>query len=261
MTILDNIIANKKGELADRGVLPAPDDFDPGVPRRFKDSLTEPEGLGIIAEVKKASPSKGLIARDFDPVAIAASYQEGRARAISCLTDEKFFQGDLRFLPMIRQSVDLPILRKDFIIDHRQVDETRAWGADALLLIVAVLDNVLLSELFSHAKEIGLDCLVEVHDVSELERAMRAGVDLIGVNNRNLKDFSCSLDRTFEIKKILGDEVPLVSESGISSAKDIADLRDAGIKAALIGESLVRNSASDRVAFLRKLVDAGLDSR
>ncbi len=257
MNILDTIVDHKKEELIEqkkKGLI-APDDFDPGAPRGFRDALIKDKSVAIIAEVKKASPSKGIICEDFDPKKIAIDYEEGGASAISCLTDKKFFKGDISFLPIIRRQVSLPILRKDFIIDHFQVDEAKVWGADAILLIVAVLDDVLLKELFLHAKELGLDALVEVHDPYELERAIKAEVDLIGVNNRNLKDFTCSLDTTFKIKEILGDELPLVSESGISSAEHIRALYEHGIDAALIGESLMRKK--DRVAFLKELLSAG----
>lgn len=256
MSILNTIIAHKRAELKDKhrkGLIP------PGhkvsSPRGFREALVSDPGVSIIAEVKKASPSKGLLCPDFDPVNIAGDYQSGGARAVSVLTDERFFQGKLEFLPQIRKEIALPLLRKDFIIDYFQVDEARLWGADAVLLIVAALDDSLLSELMAHIRENGIDTLVEVHNEHEMERALAANADLIGVNNRNLEDFSVSIETTFRIRKALPSEIPLVSESGISTPDDIKRLLDAGITAALIGEGLVK--AEDRVKYLSALVKAG----
>ncbi len=256
MSILDTIIAHKRAELKDKhrkGLIP------PGhkvaSPRGFREALVSDPGVSIIAEVKKASPSKGLLCSNFDPVSIAEDYQAGGARAVSVLTDEKFFQGKLEFLPQIRKEIDLPLLRKDFIIDHFQVEEARLWGADAVLLIVAALDDSMLSELMAHIRENGIDPLVEVHNEHEMERALAANADLIGVNNRNLEDFSVSIETTFRIRKALPPEIPLVSESGISTPDDIKRLLDAGITAALIGEALVK--AEDRIKSLAALVEAG----
>ena len=253
MNILDTIIAYKRQEIKDRrrrGLIPPEYEVDP--PRGFINALVSDPVVSIIAEVKKASPSKGLLCPEFDPIAIARDYQQGGARAISVLTDERFFQGSPGFIPEIRREVNLPVLRKDFLIDHFQVEETTSLGADAALLIVAVLDDVLLSELMAHMKENGLDPLVEVHDEHEMERALKAGAELIGVNNRNLEDFSVSLDTTFRIRKALPEEIPMISESGISSPEDIKRLYDAGVNAALIGEALVR--ARDRVERLKELI-------
>ena len=256
MSILDTIIAHKRVELKDKkrkGLIPP--EHEVASPRGFREALVSDPGVSIIAEVKKASPSKGLLCADFDPVSIAKDYQAGGAKAVSVLTDEKFFQGKLEFIPKIRNEIDLPILRKDFIIDHFQIDESRLWGADAVLLIVAALDDSMLSELMAHIRENGMDPLVEVHDKNEMERALAANADLIGVNNRNLEDFSVSLETTFRIKKALPLEIPLVSESGISTPDDIKRLLDAGIIAALIGEALVK--AEDRVKYLSAFVEAG----
>lgn len=228
----------------------------PVAPRRpFREALLQAPDVAIIAEVKKASPSKGLLCPDFEPVSLARDYETGGATAISVLTDERFFQGSLEFLPRIRQEMGLPILRKDFLIDHFQVEETALWGADALLLIVAVMEDSQLAELLAHARETGLDALVEVHSEREMERAMKVEADLIGVNNRDLADFSVSLDTTFRIRKALPPEVPLVSESGISTSEDVRRLLEAEVDAALIGETLVR--ATDRVATLTSLIQAG----
>jgi len=256
MSILDTIIAHKRAELKDKhrkGLIPP--EHKVSSPRGFREALISDPGVSIIAEVKKASPSKGLLCPNFDPVSIAEDYQAGEAKAVSVLTDERFFQGNLEFIPKIRNEIDLPILRKDFIIDHFQIDEARLWGADAVLLIVAALDDSMLSELMAHTRENGIDPLVEVHNENEMERALAANADFIGVNNRNLEDFSVSIETTFRIKKALPSEVPLVSESGISTPDDIKRLLDAGIIATLIGEALVK--AKDRITSLAALVEAG----
>jgi indole-3-glycerol phosphate synthase len=256
MGILETILEQKKTEvreLRNRGVPEPEGEIAP--PRGFRTALLSDPGVSVIAEAKKASPSKGLLCPDFDPVALATDYNAGGAAAISVLTDRRFFQGDIKFLPVIREKIALPLLRKDFIVDHIQVKESVLWGADAILLIVAALEDSLFSELLAHAEEEGLDCLVEVHDEYEMERALKADAGLIGVNNRNLKDFSVSVDTTFRLKNIVGDAVPLVSESGIAGTDDIMRLLDAGIAAALIGESLVR--ADDRVEQLSAFVKAG----
>ncbi len=256
MTILDRIIEQKHQEVskAKKRGIPAVELPDPH-PRGFKKALLADNGVSIIAEVKRASPSKGLICAEFNPVKIAQDYQQGGAAAVSVLTDEKFFQGSLDFMPLIRQEISLPLLRKDFIIDHFQVEEARAFGADAILLILSVLDQVLFKELMDHAREKGLDCLVEVHDLHEAERALDAGADLIGVNNRNLKDFTVSLDTTFEVRRYIPGEIAMVSESGISTTHDIQRLYEAGVTAALIGEALVKDE--ERPGLLEKLVQAG----
>jgi indole-3-glycerol phosphate synthase len=251
--ILERIVVHKREEIAamkKRG-LPEPE-IEISPLRGFRKVFAEGNSLAIIAEVKKASPSKGLICHDFEPISIARDYEAGGAGAVSVLTDEFFFQGDIEFLPLIRQNVSLPLLRKDFILDHIQVDEARLWGADAILLIAACLDMVELQELYAHAREAGLDCLVEVHDMREFEQVMNVGVDLVGVNNRNLKDFSVSLDTTFRIVESADGTVPIISESGISCRKDIERLEESGVSGALIGEALVR--AEDRVAMLKELL-------
>jgi len=256
MSILDTIIAQKRAELKDKhrkGLIPP--EHEVSSPRGFREALVSDPGVSIIAEVKKASPSKGLLCPNFDQVSIAEDYQAGGARAVSVLTDEKFFQGKLEFLPQIRKEIDLPLLRKDFIIDPFQIEEARLWGADAVLLIVAVLDDNMLSDFLAYTREKGLDSLVEVHDENEMERALAANADLIGVNNRNLEDFSVSIETTFRIRKALPSEIPLVSESGISTPDDIKRLLDAGITAALIGEALVKSES--RITSLAALVEAG----
>ena len=255
--ILDTIVARKKEEVAAlyrHNIVPPDADIAP--PRGFMQALTGSKGaIAVIAEAKKASPSKGVIRADFDPVAIARNYQAGGASAVSVLTDEHFFAGDLRYIPMVRAAVPLPVLRKDFIIDPLQIEQASAYGADAVLLIAAILDAGRILDFRQMAEALRMDVLVEVHDEYELEKAMKAGSRLIGVNNRNLKDFSVDLETTFRIKKQLADEVPLVSESGIRDRADMKRLAAAGVAAALIGETLMR--AADEADALRMLLTDG----
>ncbi len=253
MHILERIVEQKKKEVASlkaRG-LNAPE-MEPGPKRGFKKALLEHGGVSIIAEIKRASPSRGLICKDFDPVRIARDYEKGGASAISVLTDREFFKGDIAFLPVIKNAVSLPLLRKDFIIDHIQVKEADIFGADAILLICAILDDILLRELLDHARERSLDCLVEVHDEKEAERAVLSGADIIGINNRNLKDFTVSLETTFRVRGMVPPGIPVVSESGIKTGEDIQRLEENDIQAALIGESLMREK--DRVSKLREFI-------
>jgi len=202
--------------------------------------------IALIAEVKKASPSAGLIRRDFDPVRIAKEYEAAGANCLSVLTDEKFFQGSLGYLRQIRQAVKLPLLRKDFIIDERQVLEAIEWGADAILLIVAILDDGRLKRFHSLATKAGLAALVEVHNEVELDRALAAGAELIGVNNRDLKTFKVDLATTERLAaKLCSSPLTrhppiLVAESGIHARADVARLAKCGVQAILVGESLMR---------------------
>jgi len=243
--ILDTIVEKKREEVSQlkkHGVM-VPEQFRGKAvppPRGFIDSLVGYSGVSVIAEVKKASPSKGVICENFQPVEIAKSYQKNGAQAISVLTDEDFFQGALLYMMQVRDTVDLPVLRKDFIIDELQIKEASFHGADAILLIAAILDRSQLREYQLCAKEFGMDILVEVHDEYETEQAVESGAELIGINNRNLKDFSMNLETTFRLKKLIPADIPVVSESGLKSANDINRLREAGIVAALIGESLMR---------------------
>ena len=202
--------------------------------------------MALIAEVKKASPSAGVICRDFDPVRIAKEYEAAGASCLSVLTDEKFFQGSLDYLRQIRAAVKLPLLRKDFIIDERQILEAIEWGADAILLIVAILSDKQLAKLHSFAVEAGLAVLVEVHDEKELARAMEISPALIGVNNRDLKTFKVDLATTERLAaKLVSSPVAchsslLVSESGIHTRSDVERLKKCGASAILVGESLMR---------------------
>jgi len=206
----------------------------------------------IIAEVKKGSPSKGIIRADFDPLAIACAYQLAGATCLSVLTDEQYFYGSLDYLRQIREVVELPLLRKDFIIDPYQVYQARAAGADAILLIAAALDDAMLKELAELAAELKLDTLLEVHDEQELERALKIPVDLIGINNRNLKTFVTDLSITESLAGRIPTQQVAVAESGIHSRADIERLQTAGAGAFLIGESLMRED--DIEAKLRSLI-------
>lgn len=250
--ILDTIVTRKKEEVASlkvRGIA-APDQDIP-LPRGFIRALTDFSGVAVIAEAKKASPSKGVIRPDFDPVAIACSYQAGGAQALSVLTDVDFFQGSLSYIPAVRAAVALPVLRKDFIIDPLQIREARAYGADAILLIAAILETAQIREYLALAAELGMDALVEVHDEAEVEKAVTAGSRLIGVNNRDLRDFSMDLNTTFRLQKMIPPDIPLVSESGIRDYQDMKKLSENGIRAALVGETLMR--AADPAEALRVL--------
>ena len=251
--ILDTIVARKKEEVAAlkaRGI--SMPDLEIPPPRGFIRALTEFPGVAVIAEAKKASPSKGVIRPDFDPVAIARNYLAGGAQALSVLTDADFFQGSLSYIPAVRGAVNLPVLRKDFIIDALQIREARAYGADAILLIAAILETARIQDYQALACELGMDALVEVHDEAEVEKAVAAGSRLIGINNRDLRDFSMDLNTTFRLQKMIPMEIPLVSESGIRDHHDMLRLAEHGVKAALVGETLMR--AADQAEALRTLV-------
>jgi indole-3-glycerol phosphate synthase len=215
--------------------------------RGFRDALTSRRNreMGLIAEVKKASPSKGLIRADFDPVAIAKGYAAGGADCLSVLTDSEYFQGSGLYLQQVREAVDLPLLRKDFIIDESQIYEARLLGADAVLLIAAILTPLQLASFTDTAAALGLDILIEVHDSSELEivlatgRAEHPGV-LLGINNRNLKTFETALSTTAELAGLLPEGLPVISESGITGPEDIAYLRATRTTGVLVGEYLMR---------------------
>ncbi|MEK6202402.1 MAG: indole-3-glycerol phosphate synthase TrpC [Desulfobulbaceae bacterium] len=246
--ILDTIVARKKEEvrlLKARGIHLPPEfvnkPIDP--PRGFRQALIDYPGVAIIAEVKKASPSKGVIRPDFDPVAIAREYEENGAQAISVLTDEQFFQGSLLYLLQVREAVKLPVLRKEFIIDVLQIKEAHVHGADAILLMASILDAHQLKDYQACARGYGMDSLVEVHDEQELEVVLAVGCNLIGVNNRNLKDFSMDIETTFRLKKMIPADIPVVGESGLKTEADLQRLQKEGITAALIGETLMRGAA------------------
>ncbi len=247
--ILDTIVQRKKEEVQalKNGGIHFPAEFkekEIESPRGFIKALLEWPGVAIIAEAKKASPSKGVIDPDFDPVAIALNYQEQGAQALSVLTDVDFFQGSLLYLLQVREAVSLPVLRKDFIIDEIQIEEARLHGADCILLIAAILDAVQLRDFSQMAKEQGMDVLTEVHNEEELDLALEAESELIGINNRNLKDFSMDINTTFRLKKRIPESIPVVSESGLKTKEDMQRLREENICAALIGETLMRAGAN-----------------
>ncbi len=243
--ILDKIVQVKYAEVAERQVkVPQVELLArvAGLPitRDFKAAIAGKESVSLIAEVKQASPSKGLICRDFDPVRLAGQYHAGGAAAISVLTDEQFFRGSLDFLSLIRAKVALPLLRKDFVIDSYQIVEARAAGADALLLIARILAPSQLQEFISQAAELGLAALVEVHDEQELAQSIAAGATIIGINNRDLATFNTDLAVTLRLAQAVPLGYVLVSESGIHAAQDVKRMQAAGIDAVLVGEALAK---------------------
>lgn len=210
-------------------------------PRPFLASLKHPDRLGLIAEIKKASPSKGLIAPDFDPEAQAALYRDSKADCLSVLTEPEFFQGDLGHLITARGISGKPALRKEFIIDEIQIVEARLAGADCILLIVSILKDWEIRQLKAAAKRLGMDVLVEVHDEEEARRAVFNGASFIGINNRDLKTFEVDLGTTERLRKLLPDTATVVAESGVFTKEDARRLRDAGAQGLLVGESLMRS--------------------
>lgn len=211
------------------------DDF-----RGFRQALISSEPPAIIAEVKQASPSAGVIAYDFDPVRQASIYEACGANAVSVLTEPYYFKGSCEHLKIVRESVQLPILRKDFIIHRNQLYQAGAIGADAVLLIVAALDAKILSDLYNEARDLQFDVLVEVHDLREMDVALDLGADLIGINNRNLKTFEVSIETTLQLAEEAPPDVVLVSESGIKTPRDVALVVEAGADAILVGETLMK---------------------
>jgi indole-3-glycerol phosphate synthase len=243
-TILDKILAHKVSETAAfKAERPLPElrrmITEMALPLDFSGALWR-ETVALIAEVKKASPSKGVLIEDFDPVAIARTYAENGAAAISVLTDEQFFQGSIGYLRLVRAAVDVPLLCKEFVIDPYQVYEARAFGADAVLLIVAALEDGQMRELHELIIELGMSALVEVHNEAEMERALKLGASLVGINNRDLRTFHVDMATTEQLAKLVPEEVTLVAESGISSAADVRRMGQLGAHAALVGESLVK---------------------
>jgi indole-3-glycerol phosphate synthase len=213
-------------------------------PRGFRQALDRAaaSGFGLIAEIKKASPSKGLIRADFDPSAHAAAYQAGGATCLSVLTDAPYFQGHEEYLIAARAACTLPVLRKDFMVDPWQVLEARAIGADAILIIVAALDDGQMSEIEGTARDLGMDVLVEVHDAAEMERASRLTSRLIGVNNRDLRDFTVDFARTYELIGAAPDGCTFVAESGLTTHADLQAMADHGVRCFLVGEALMRQA-------------------
>lgn len=244
-SILDRIVETKWREIAiARGRVPAGDlerrvrDLQPC--RGFAAALDRSGEVWVIAEVKKASPSAGVIRADFDPVAVARTYERHGAACISVLTDEQYFQGHLSYLSAVREAVRVPLLRKDFVLDRYQLLEARAAGADAALLIAEILPGDRLAALHQEATELGLDVLVELHDADQLPRVLAAGATLVGVNNRDLRSFVTRLDHTLDLMPQMPAGVRVVSESGIRSKADLDRLAAAGVRAVLVGESLMR---------------------
>ncbi|MEH6357614.1 MAG: indole-3-glycerol phosphate synthase TrpC [Pseudomonadales bacterium] len=247
-TVLEKILSRKAEEVAARKTLRSQSELElilPAVdaPRGFANAMQEMVAAGrsaVIAEVKKASPSKGVIREDFDPAQIARSYELGGACCLSVLTDIDFFQGSDAYMQQARAACSLPVIRKDFMIDPYQVVESRALGADCILLIVAALDDALMHELAATAKEVGLDVLVEVHDAAELKRALTLDTPLVGVNNRNLHNFETSLQTTIDLLSRIPDDRLVVTESGIHLPEDVVLMKQNDVYAFLVGEAFMR---------------------
>lgn len=246
LTILDEIVATKWREIATARERTPADDLERSIAalpptRGFAAALRVPGEVRIIAEVKKASPSAGVIRADFDPVNIAETYERHGAACLSVLTDADYFQGSLAYLSAVRERVQLPLLRKDFILDRYQLLEARAAGADAALLIAEILPNGRLAQLHRDAVSLGLDVLVELHDADQLPRVLDTGATLVGINNRDLRTFHTRLDHTLDLMPRIPAGVLVVSESGIRTRADLDRLAAAGVRAVLVGESLMRS--------------------
>jgi len=261
-SILAEILATKAAEVAERSqrrnlatVAALATDRGPtrGFTRHLKKQASH--GSAVIAEIKRASPSAGLIRENFDPVSIAKRYEWAGAACLSVLTDETYFRGSDRYLGQARAACDLPVLRKDFTVDPWQVYESRVLGADCILLIVAALDSGQLQDLHALARQIGLDVLVEVHDESELERALACNAELIGVNNRDLHRFTTDLATSERLRPLIPKEKTMVTESGVQTPADVDRLRRAGVDAFLVGEAFMR--AEDPGIALRELFFGG----
>ena len=247
-TILKKILDRKVVEVAQRSGYKSLKDLEQeferyGLPRGFTRAMEAKIAQGqaaVIAEIKKASPSKGVLRESFEPAAIAESYAKGGAACLSVLTDRDFFQGHEDFLIAVRDAVELPVIRKDFLIDPYQIAEARAIGADCVLLIVSALDDHQLKDLHAQAREYGMDVLIEVHDADEMRRALAINNKLIGVNNRNLHTFELSLQTTLDLKDMVEDERILVTESGILKTEDVTLMRNNDIHSFLVGEAFMR---------------------
>lgn len=257
--ILSRIVETKWRELAEAAARVPLADLerrlaDAPQAREFERALRTPGTVKVIAEVKKASPSAGVIRADFDPVAIARTYERHGAACLSVLTDEQYFQGHLTYMTEARAAVSIPVLRKEFILDRYQLIEARTAGADAALLIAEILPGDRLSTLYRQARELGLDVLVELHDADQLPRVLDCGATLLGINNRDLRTFTTRLEHTLDLLGRIPKSVAVVSESGIRTADDMRTLKAAGVQAVLVGESLMRSP--DVGAALSALIEA-----
>ncbi len=243
--ILQKIVEYKQKEIAQAKIAVPFDDLvsqlrDAPPVRDFVFQLRMSHPMGVIAEVKKASPSAGVIREDFDPVEIAKIYEQNGAACISVLTDEHFFQGKLSYLEDVRKAVDLPLIRKDFILDRYQIAEARIAGADCVLLIAECLDDEQLRSLYQYTRELGMQALVELYEESNLERVLKLNPHIIGVNNRNLRTFETDLNHSIRLHKKVRETILFVSESGIKNSDDVRLLIDSGVHAILVGETLMR---------------------
>lgn len=247
ISILDRIMATKREEIERAKVFASEDhlrrlaDRQPS-PRDFLGAIRKADEIALIAEVKKASPSKGVIRESFDPVAIARIYEQHGAACISVLTDEPYFQGHIEFLRWIKEAVQIPVLRKDFILDSYQVLEARAYGADAVLLIAECLNDEQLPQLYAEVLALGMTPLVEIYEPENLGRVVDLGAKLIGINNRNLRTFEVDLEHTIRLRREIPSDRVVVGESGIQTYGDVRRLAEAGVQAILVGESLMREA-------------------
>ena len=247
IVMLDEIVEKTKLRIDEEKKIKSLDDLKAEVLSKeiemdfpFKKALSAPD-ISIIAEVKRASPSKGLIAEDFDHVKIAKEYEEAGASAISVLTEPYFFLGSDDYLSDIAQNVSIPILRKDFVIDEYMIWQAKAFGASAILLIVSILDTVQLKKYLDLAHDLGLSAIVETHDASEISTAMIVGAEIIGVNNRNLNDFTVDIENSINLRRCLSGDVVFISESGIKTKEDVTRLKENNVDAVLIGETLMKS--------------------
>jgi len=254
--LLEQILKEKRNEVAKlKKVLPLDEVHDLPPLRDFKAAISAPARINLIAEIKFASPSAGLIRPKTDPVSIGRIYEAAGSAAISLLTDKRFFQGDLAQLPRLKRAISLPVLRKDFIIDELQVREAFLYGADAILLIARILSRQQLKEFISMCRELGMASLTEVHDKDDLEKTIASGADIIGINNRDLDSFKVDIGTTFALAPLVPKNNILVSESGIEKGEDIPALKSAGVHAVLVGSALMKNK--DPAGKTSEIVKAG----